>query len=173
MPIVAASDLLFLPENLGHFYFSTICDSWSGEFHFQMRVVGRQEGVSRWLNVKLYSVRVLNHPKYYCKVPVWWTQYEDLVLLFTTMALIMFYCSILALCCSVNYKTAVWKIALTEHVFMDGTMFVLNAGDGACTRYYTLANLFDALSRGVLSRLSDKNIGRAQVLRHVQVLRFV
>lgn len=77
----------------------------------------------------MFSVRVSDHPKYYCKISVWWAQYKALVLLFPLTPSILSYCSGLAVRGSANDKSCVQTIAVTDCVFMAGAILVANDRD--------------------------------------------
>lgn len=55
--------------------------------------------------------------------------------------------------------SGVWTITLTEYVFISGTIFVINARDGAYSGYYSLNPQFDNLSGSILFSLPDKLLG--------------
>lgn len=83
--------------------------------------------------------------------------------------LILSYYSGLALRSSVEDRTSVWNIALTEYVFMAFEMFVINARARAFPRYYTLHADFDSLIRAVLFRSSNKIL---DALRYIGLFKF-
>lgn len=57
-------------------------------------------------NVELFSVRVSDRSKYYCRGAVWWRKYEDPVSLFVSTPLILIYYNGLELRGSVDDKTS-------------------------------------------------------------------
>lgn len=58
MPNVLATDLLCLPEDLGHLYFVEHRAYWSKELHFEARVRDRHGVFSAWQSMELFSIRV-------------------------------------------------------------------------------------------------------------------
>lgn len=59
------------------------------------------------------------------------------VLFFVPMPSILTYYSVLEQQVSADDKTSVWSIALTQYVFLTGSMSVINARDGTCASYYS------------------------------------
>lgn len=55
-------------------------------------------------------------------------------------------------------QTRVWTFALTEFVPMAGAMFIINDIWEACSTHYTGNLLLDPVFRGLLLRLSAKNL---------------
>lgn len=62
---------------------------------------------------------------------------------FVPTALALSYYSLLALRGSADDQTRIWTMALTEFVFMEGVMFIINARDGAYPSYYTYNHRFE------------------------------
>lgn len=106
------TELLCLPDDLGHAYFVASRAYRSREIHFDARM-RRQLGVfSVWYNIKLFSVMVLDRPEYNCRVSNWWAQYKPLVLFFVPTPLILSYYSGLAVQGSADEKRRVRTVAL-------------------------------------------------------------
>lgn len=72
----------------------------------------------------------------YCTVPAWWGQYDVPALLFVSSSPVLSYFTGLVLKDSGDDKRRLLTIALADHVFLAGVMFLINPKNGPCASYF-------------------------------------
>lgn len=100
--------------------------------------------------MELFSSRILDYAVCYCRVPICLGQYAVPALLFFPTPLVPEYYTGLVLKRSADDRTRVWTIALTEYIFLTGTVLAISANDRVCAGYYTDNQRFDHVTGSLL-----------------------
>lgn len=155
VPTVIATDWLSSTEDLGHLYFvSTVT---TGPKNFTLRrsceIAKDCSRAGRMLNYLICAYRIVLsniakccHRGFSNEVPI---------LLFVPMTYILAHYSGLVIRGSADDQTDVWTVALTEYVFMSGSMLVINVQNGVCLSYYTSNSRSESLNDSLLFSLPD------------------